>query len=244
MEYFALKEQYIRTAMIIGESGVEKINSSKIIIFGVGGVGSYAAEALARCGFKRIDVVDADVVSTSNINRQLIALISTVGRKKVDVIRERIKDISADTVVNCYDIFYDRETQSKIKLSEYDYIVDAIDSIESKILLAKEAKKCGIPIISALSAGNKLDIGKFTVADIFSTTVCPIAKIMRKRLKEENIDELKVVYSTEAPIKTEGSFVDSVGKKSVGSISFVPSAVGLIMAGEVVKDIIGYKVEK
>ena len=239
-----MKEQYLRTAMLIGESGVKKLNESKIIIFGVGGVGSFAAEALARCGFERIDVVDADVVSVSNINRQLVALNSTVSRKKVDVIRERILDICRDTEVDAYDIFYDNETQNVFDFSKYNYIVDAIDSIESKILLVKEAKRFGVPVISALSAGNKMDISKFSVADIFSTSVCPIAKIMRKRLKEENIDRLKVVYSTEQPIKTDNSFSDTFGKKSVGSIYFVPTAVGLMMAGEVVKDLIGYQVEK
>ena len=239
-----MKEQYIRTAMLIGESGVKKLNESKIIIFGVGGVGSFAVEALARCGFERIDVVDSDIVSASNINRQLVALSSTVNRKKVDVIKERIFDISSDTKVDTYDVFYDIDTQKLFDLSKYDYIVDAIDSIESKILLVKEAKRFGVPVISALSAGNKMDISKFSVADIFSTSVCPIAKIMRKRLKEENIDRLKVVYSTEQPIKTDNSFSDNFGKKSVGSISFVPSAVGLMMAGEVVKDLVGYQVEK
>lgn len=237
-----MKEQYIRTAMLIGETGVKKINSSKIIIFGIGGVGSFATESLARCGFERIDVVDADVVSKSNINRQLIALNSTLNKYKVDVIKERIADISPDTKVDTYNVFYSEKTKSLFNLENYDYIVDAIDSMESKILLIKEAKRCNIPIISALSAGNKMDITKFEIADIFSTSVCPIAKILRKRLKEENIIELKVVYSTEPPIKAEDKFVDEVGKKSVGSISFVPSSVGLLLAGEVIKDIIGYKV--
>lgn len=232
-----MNERFSRTAMLIGENGIDKINNSSVIVFGAGGVGSYAVEALARCGVKRLDVVDADTVSITNINRQLIALTSTVGRKKVDVVKERVLDISPETLITVYDFFYDRSTFDKIDLTQYDYIVDAIDSIDSKVLLIKEAQRCSIPIISALSTGNKLDISKFMVADIYSTSVCPIAKIMRKRLKEEGINSLKVIYSTETPIVADQRFVLDSGKRTVGSISFVPSAVGLMLASEVVYDI-------
>ncbi|MBR6633584.1 MAG: tRNA threonylcarbamoyladenosine dehydratase [Clostridia bacterium] len=236
-----MKEEFSRTAMLIGEAGLEKLNKSKVIVFGTGGVGSYAVEALARCGLERLDVVDADVVSVTNINRQLIALHSTVGRKKVEVVKERIADISPDTLTDAYDIFYDCETKDKIDLSIYDYIVDAIDSMNSKILLIKEAKRLNVPIISALSAGNKMDVTKFQIADIFDTSVCPIAKILRKRLREEKVDKLKVVYSTEPPILADSSFVADDGKKTVGSISFVPSAVGLMLASEVICDLTDFR---
>lgn len=233
-----MKEEFSRTAMLIGGEGITKLNNASIIVFGVGGVGSFTVESLSRCGLRRLDVVDADTVSVTNINRQLIALHSTVGRKKVDVVRERILDVSPDTEVNVYDFFYGEDTKDRIDLSKYDYIVDAIDSMDSKILLVKEAKQKGIPIISSLSTGNKLDPSRFTVSDIFKTTVCPIAKIMRKRLREENISSLKVVYSTEEPITPDTSFLADGGKRTVGSISFVPSSVGLLLASEVIRDLI------
>lgn len=232
-----MKEEFSRTAMLLGKKKIDILQSSRVIVFGTGGVGSYAVEALARCGLKRLDIVDCDVVSTTNINRQLIALQSTVGRKKVDVVRERILDISPDTEVDAYDFFYDADTMHKIDFSKYDYVVDAIDSMNSKILLIKQAKENNVPIISALSAGNKLDITKFKVADIYETSVCPIAKVLRKKLKEERIDSLKVVFSTEQPIEADNSFLADEGKRTVGSISFVPSAVGLLLASEVIKDL-------
>lgn len=233
-----MKEELFRTAMLIGDIGVDILNNSSVIVFGVGGVGSYAVEALSRCGLKRLDVVDADVVSISNINRQIVALHSTVGEKKVNVAKERILDISPVTLTDTYDIFYDENTKISIDLSKYDYIVDAIDSMDSKILLVKEAKKSGVPIISALSTGNKINPSRFVITDIYNTSVCPIAKIMRKRLKEENIDSLKVIYSTEPPISSKLDFEHNGGRKPIGSISFVPSVVGLMMAGEVVSDLI------
>ena len=224
--------------MLVGEEGTYILKNSSVIVFGVGGVGSYAVEALARCGLKRLDVVDADVVSLSNINRQIIALHSTVGQKKVDVAKERILDISPDTLVDTFDVFYDAKTKSVIDFSKYNYIVDAIDSIDSKVLLVKEAKFSNVPIISALSTGNKLSPDKFVITDIYDTSVCPIAKIMRKRLREEKIDALKVIYSTEPPISSKINAEVNDGRKSIGSISFVPSVVGLMMAGEVVRDLI------
>lgn len=236
-----MNEQLSRTAMLIGECGINKLNNSSVIVFGVGGVGSFAVEALARCGLKRLDVVDSDVVSITNVNRQLIALHSTVGRKKVDVIKERIADISPETETHTFDVFYSEDTKNAIDFSEYDYVVDCIDSMDSKVLLIKEAKLKGTPVISALSTGNKMDVSKFTITDIYKTTVCPIAKILRKRLRDEKINDLKVVYSTEPPILADQSFVADSGKRTVGSISFVPSSVGLMLASEVIKDLIEYR---
>jgi tRNA A37 threonylcarbamoyladenosine dehydratase len=243
MENYTLKEEFSRTAMLLGASCTDKLNNSSVIVFGVGGVGSYAVEALARCGLKRLDIVDSDYVSTTNINRQLIALHSTVGKKKVEVAKERIADISPETAVKAFDIFYNNDTKELIDLSVYDYIVDAIDSMDSKVLLIKEANKHSVPVISALSTGNKLDPTRFEVTDIYSTNVCPIAKILRKRLRSEGIPSLKVVYSTEEPITPDSAFVSDSGKRTVGSVSFVPSAVGLILASQVVKDLISREIK-
>ncbi len=233
-----MKEEFSRTAMLIGESGVTRLNDSSVIVFGAGGVGSFAIEALARCGLKKLGIVDSDSVSVTNINRQLIALHSTVGMKKVDAAAARVKDISPDTVTEVYDMFYSDETKDTVDLSGYDYIIDAIDSMDSKILLIKEAKAASVPIISSLSTGNKLDSSSFRISDIYSTSVCPIAKIMRRRLKEEGIDSLKVIYSDEPPIKPNEAFANDGGKRTVGSISFVPSRVGLMLAECAVKDLI------
>lgn len=233
-----MKEEFFRTAMLLGQDGINVLNNAKVIVFGVGGVGSFVTEALARCGLKRLDVVDADVVSLSNVNRQIIALHSTVGRKKVDVAKERIVDISPDTLVDTYDVFYEENTKAMFDFSKYDYIVDAIDSMDSKVLLVKEAKASNIPIISALSTGNKLDPSSFIITDIFKTSVCPIAKIMRKRLRDENIEKLKVVYSTEPPLPSKLEVEYDGKRKPIGSISFVPSVVGLMIAGEVIRDLI------
>lgn len=233
-----MREELSRTAMLIGADAVKRLNDASVIVFGIGGVGSFAVEGLARCGLRRLDLVDSDNVSVTNINRQLIALRSTIGRKKVDVAKDRILDISPETEVNTYDFFYGDDTKENIKLDEYDYIVDAIDSMDSKVLLIKEAKKYGVQIISALSTGNKLNPCGFTVADIYSTTVCPIAKIMRKRLRDEGIDSLKVIFSTEPPISPNTDYLCDGGKRTVGSISFVPSTVGLLLASEVIKDLI------
>ncbi len=238
MGYYVLREEYLRTAMLVGEEGIKTFNNSSVIVFGVGGVGSFAVEAISRLGLKRLDVVDSDTVSVSNINRQLIALHSTVGKKKVDVIKERILDISPETSVTAFDLYFDAETAEKIDFSLYSYIIDAIDSIESKVLLIKKAKEYGVPIISALSTGNKLDASSFKIADIFETSTCPIARILRKRLREENISSLKVLYSTDTPLSPDSSFLAKDGKKAVGSVSFVPSAAGLLIAGEVARDLL------
>jgi len=230
----------MRTAMLIGEVGVDKLRSSSVLLFGVGGVGSFAAEALARAGVGYIGLCDNDMVSASNINRQLVALNSTVGKLKVDVMRVRIADISPDTKVTVYPCFFSAETAGEFCFEDYDYIVDAIDTVTSKLLIIKTAKDKNIPVISCMGTGNKLDPTALTVTDIKKTSGCPLARVMRRELKNLGIDSLKVIYSTEQPIKPLFQPESDDAKRSVpGSVSFVPSAAGLIAAGEVIKDIIG-----
>lgn len=223
-----------RTEMLLGAEAVSTLKNSSVIVFGAGGVGSYTIEALARCGVGNIAVCDSDTVSTTNINRQLIATVSNVGRKKTDVVKDRIFEINPDAHVETFDIFYNEESSFKIDLTSYDFIVDAIDSMDSKVFLIGEAHRLKIKCVSALSAGNKLDPTRFETSDIFSTSVCPIAKILRKRLKEIGVASHKVVYSKEPPADLYKVDVDDNGKKCVGSISFVPSVMGLILAKEVV----------
>ena len=233
-----MNEKDVRTAMLIGESGVQKLKSSSVMLFGVGGVGSYAAEALARAGVGRIGLCDNDTVSVSNINRQLVALQSTVGSLKVDVMRERIADIDSEISVVTYPCFFSAETADDFCFEDYDYIIDAIDTVTSKLLIIKTAKDKSIPVISCMGTGNKLDPTALTVTDIKKTSGCPLARVMRRELKNLGIDSLKVVFSTEQPIKPIFQ-PDDESKRSVpGSVSFVPSAAGLIAAGEVIKDIV------
>lgn len=227
-----------RTCMILGNDAVKKLQNSSVIVFGIGGVGSYTVEALARCGVGRIGVCDADKICESNINRQLFALTSTIGKKKTDVAAQRIFDINPNAKVDTYDFFYDETTQELIDLLSYDYIVDAIDSMDSKVLLIKKAHLLGIGIVSALSAGNKLDPYRFETSDIYSTSVCPIAKILRKRLRDENVESHKVVYSKESPCRIFSNDLCDGGKRTVGSISFVPSVMGLLLAKEAICDLI------
>jgi len=224
-----MKKQFSRTALILGEDGVVKLNAAKVAVFGIGGVGSFVCEALARAGIGNLTLIDGDVVAESNINRQLIALHSTLGKPKADVMKERISDINPDAKVTVVSEFYTKENADIINLSEFDYVVDAIDMVTSKLLLIKSCYDLGVPIISSMGAGNKLDGSRFEVADIYSTSVCPLAKVMRRECKALGIKKLKVIYSKEEAIKT--------GHTTVGSVSFVPSAAGLIIAGEVIKDI-------
>ncbi len=236
------RERYMsfdeRTILALGNDSVQQLNKSKVAVFGVGGVGGFVCEALARAGVGHIDLIDKDVVSESNINRQIIALHSTIGLPKVEVMKARIMDINPKCQVNTYEMFYLPETAAEINFEEYDYIVDAVDTVTAKISLVEEAKRCNTPIISSMGAGNKLDPTKFRVADIYDTTVCPLAKVMRKELKNRGIDSLKVVYSTEKAVKPNRKSDAYSGKDMViGSVSFVPSVVGLIIAGEVIKDI-------
>lgn len=232
-----IKDEFSRTACIYGKVAIEKLNNCKVAVFGVGGVGGFACEALARAGVGAIDIFDKDTVSLSNINRQIIALHSTVGRSKVDVMRDRILDINPECTVNAHEVFYLHENADEYDLSVYDYIIDAVDTVSAKLEIACRAQKVGVPVISAMGAGNKTDPTLFEVADINRTEVCPLARVMRRELKKREIDRLKVVYSKEQPVKSVT--VDSENGKAIpGSLSFVPSVMGLIMAGEVIKDLI------
>ena len=230
------ENKYERTELLIGEDNVEKLSSFKVAIFGIGGVGGFVSEALARSGIGTFYLFDNDIVSKSNINRQIVALNSTIGKYKVDIMKDRINDINENAKVYTNIIFVDKENIDSIDFNEFDYVIDCIDSIEGKVEIIKKCKELNKNIISSMGAGNKLDPTKFEVSDIYKTHVCPLAKRMRQELKKENIDSLKVVYSTEEPIKI--NYEIDVKKHPPGSISFVPSVCGLIIAGEVIKDLI------
>jgi tRNA A37 threonylcarbamoyladenosine dehydratase len=232
-----VKEEFSRTAYVFGEDAVEKLKNSKVAVFGVGGVGGYICEALCRAGVGHIDIFDRDTVSLSNINRQIIALHSTVGREKVAVMKERMQDINPDCEIVANNVFYLPENADQYDLSKYDYIADAVDTVSAKLEIATRAYKLGVPVISAMGAGNKTDPTRFEVADINDTTVCPLARVMRRELKARGVKKYKVVYSKEEPRKSGVTDPES-GKAIPGSLSFVPSAMGLIMAGEIIKDLI------
>ena len=226
-----------RTSLIIGDEGLEKLKNSSVIVFGVGGVGSFAAEAIARAGVGNLTIVDFDDVDITNINRQLPALHSTVGRYKVDVMKERILDITPNINIKAIRDVYNKDTSDSILSEKYDYVVDAIDMVTSKIHLIETCKNKGMEIISSMGMGNKLDPTKIEVTDIHKTTICPLARVMRKELKDRRIKKLKVVYSTEQPVDLKKKVLN--GKKvTPGSISFVPSVGGLIIASVVVNDLI------
>ena len=241
--------QFSRTELIIGKAGIEKLQNAKVAIFGIGGVGSFVVEGLARAGIGKFILVDDDKVSLTNLNRQLIATHKTIGKPKVEIAKERILDINPNAVVETHQEFFMPDSK-EILDDTVNYIVDAIDTITAKIELVMRAKKLNIPIISCMGTGNKLDPTKFEVTDIYKTNICPLAKVMRKELRQRGIDKLKVVYSKEEQIKPDEavkaeyeesctSETERKGKKQVpGSISFVPSVAGLILAGEVIKDII------
>lgn len=233
-----MEQRFSRTAMLLGKSAMERLSHAHIALFGVGGVGGAAAEALMRCGIGAIDLIDKDTVSESNINRQIIALSSTIGKSKVDVMRDRIAEINPQAVVRTYETFYLPETAAQFDFTQYDYIIDAIDTVTAKLSLIEQAKKGDVPIISAMGAGNKLDPSAFRVSDISKTSVCPLARIMRRELKKRGITSLKVVYSQESP-RTPFETPEEYGKHLPGSISFVPTAAGLVLAGEVIRDLAG-----
>lgn len=233
---------FLRTELLLGSENMEKLKNSRVAVFGVGGVGGYVVEALARSGIGTLDIIDKDIVSISNINRQIIATTDTVGKSKVEVLKERIHSINPKCVVNTYNIFYLPDTASEFDFTNYDYVVDAIDTVTGKIQLVMSANEANVPIISSMGAGNKLDPTAFEVSDIYKTSVCPLAKVMRKELSKRGIKSLKVVYSKEKPIKpiiTENTVIEEQkGRQTPGSIAFVPSVVGLIIGGEVIKDLI------
>ena len=231
-----MKEFYSRTEMLISEEGVEKLKNSCVAVFGVGGVGGYAVEALARAGVGEIHLIDSDVVSLSNINRQIIATHHTVGQYKTEAMRDRIGSINPEAKVACYNLFFDESTKGQFDFKKYNYVIDAIDSLSAKVELIASATESGVPVISAMGAGNKLDPTMFEVSDISKTTVCPLARAVRLALRKRGINHLKVVYSKETPVLTP-EVSDGVKKRVPGSISFVPSVMGLIIAGEVIKDI-------
>ncbi len=236
-----MSEIFSRQNIVFGSDSLEKLKNSRVIVFGVGGVGGYVCESLARSGVGTIDIVDNDIVSPSNINRQIIALHSTIGQKKVDVCKARLVDINPEIIVNTYDCFFLGENEKDFEFDKYDYIVDAIDTVSGKLALAVIADKLNIPIISAMGAGNKTDPTQFKVSDIYKTSGCPLAKAMRKLCRENNIKKLKVVYSEELATIKEPIIDESSNKRQIpGSLSFVPSVAGLIIAGEVIKDLIGF----
>ena len=232
-----IKEEHSRTAYVYGEEAINKLSQARVAVFGVGGVGGYICEALCRAGVGHIDVFDRDTVSLSNINRQIIALHSTVGRPKVEVIKERMLDINPDCEINAYNVFYLPENADEFDLSGYDYIADAVDTVAAKLEIAERACKNGVPVISAMGAGNKTDPTRLEIADINNTTVCPLARVMRRELKARGIKKYKVVYSKEEPRKSGVTDPES-GKAIPGSLSFVPSAMGLIMASAIVNDLV------
>ena len=225
-----MNEQFLRTAMLLGEEAIAKLQKARVAVFGIGGVGGYTVEALARAGIGRIDVIDNDTVSLSNINRQILATHSTVGMPKVEAAKKRILDINPNCPVVTHQVFYTPETEGQFDFTQYDYIVDAIDTVTGKLALVRNAHAVGTPIICCMGTGNKLDASAFEVSDISKTTMCPLARIMRKELGKRGIKHLKVVYSKEEAA--------ALGKRQIpGSVAFVPGAAGLILAGEVIRDI-------
>lgn len=245
--------QFSRTELLFGKEAMEKLEGSRVAVFGIGGVGGYAVEALARSGVGELDLIDDDKVCLTNINRQIIATRSTVGKYKVDVAEQRVKDINPNIKVNTYKCFYMPDTADQFDFTQYDYVIDAIDTVTGKLELIKRAEAVNVPIISSMGAGNKLDPTAFKVADIYSTSVCPLAKVMRRELRKLGIKKLKVVYSEEMPIRTiedmaiscrqhcicaPGTARKCTARRDIpGSTAFVPSVVGLIVAGEVIKDL-------
>lgn len=231
--------EFQRTEAILGCDNLEKLKNAKIIVFGVGGVGGYVVEGLIRSGVENIAVVDKDTVNITNINRQIIALHSTIDRPKVDVIEERILDINNSCKVTKYNMFYLPENKDLINLSNYDYVIDCIDTVTAKISIIEECYKNNIPIISCMGMGNKINPLDIKIADINKTSTCPLARTIRYELRKRNIKKLKVCYSTEVPFKTDIENDEGINKKIPGSVSFVPSVAGLVIAGEVIKDICG-----
>ncbi len=235
-----MSDQFIRTKMLFGQDAMDKLSKSRVAVFGVGGVGGYTVEALVRSGVGTIDIIDNDKVALSNLNRQIIATHKTIGKLKVDVAKQRILDINPNATVNTYPLFFMPETAGQFDFSQYDYVVDAIDTVTGKIELIMRCKAANIPIISSMGAGNKSDPTAFRIADIYKTSVCPLARTMRYELKKRGVKKLKVVFSTEEakkPLIIDTTEVKG-GKIPPSSNAFVPSVVGLIIAGEVIKDLI------
>ena len=248
--------QFSRTQLVFGEEAMQRLAEARVAVFGIGGVGGYTVEALARSGIGQLDLIDDDKVCITNVNRQLLATLKTVGQYKVDVAKERIADINPKCRVNTFKTFYMPDTEDKFDFTQYDYIVDAIDTVKGKLALALSAQKAGTPIISSMGAGNKVNAAAFEVADIYETSVCPLARVMRYECRRRGIKKLKVVYSKEKPIKPKedmsiscrrhcvcppGTRKCTVRRDIPGSTAFVPSVAGLIIAGEVIKDLTNFK---
>lgn len=244
-----MENQFTRTEMILGTEAVAGLAGKRVAVFGIGGVGGYVCEALVRSGLGAIDLIDKDTVSISNLNRQLIATRSTIGKYKAEVMRERILDINPEVKVKVHNCFFLPENADEFDFSEYDYVVDAVDTVTAKLEIITRAKKCNVPVISSMGAGNKLDPSRFRVSDIYKTTMDPLAKVMRRELKKRGVKKLKVVFSDEQPVvpfrlaEMESETLaesESVRRKDTpGSLAFVPSVCGLIIAGEVIKDLAG-----
>ena len=235
-------DAWTRTRLLLGDEAVDRLKSRRVAVFGVGGVGGYAVEALARAGIGALDLVDNDQVALSNLNRQVLALRSTLGMDKTDAAKARVLDINPDCRVTVHKTFYLPENRDQFDFSQYDYIVDAIDTVKGKLSLAEQARDAGVPIISAMGAGNKLDPTAFRVADIAETSVCPLARVMRGECKKRGITRLKVVYSTETPrrpVKAPEDQPGPVRRDIPGSVPFVPAVMGMILAGEVIRDLMG-----
>ena len=238
-----MSEQFLRTEMLLGSEAIRRLQKARVAVFGLGGVGGYAVEALARSGVGSLDLIDSDTVSVSNLNRQLLAPHSTVGMLKVDAARNRVLDINPDCIVRTYPVFYTPDTAGQFDFTQYDYIVDAIDTVTGKLALVERAKAADTPIICSMGTGNKLDASAFRVADISKTAMCPLARVMRKELSKRGIRHLKVVYSQEEALTPTGweEEAAALGKRQIpGSVAFVPGAAGLLLAGEVVRDLTGF----
>lgn len=232
-------EQFSRTRMLIGDDGLEKLNNSHIAVFGVGGVGGFVVEGLARAGIGRFDLIDNDQVSISNLNRQIIATHKTIGCDKVEVMKERILEINPHAQVTIHKCFFLPDTSEQFDFSKYSYVVDAIDTVTGKLEIITKSIEAGVPIISSMGTGNKMDPSKLQITDINKTSVCPLAKVMRRECKKRNIKKLKVIFSTEVAIKPEK--MEENQKPVPGSVSFVPSVAGLMIAGEVIRDLINWR---
>ena len=238
-----MREEFSRMGLLLGEEALSRLEGARVAVFGLGGVGGYTVEALARAGIGRLDLIDSDTVSLSNRNRQILATRSTLGLPKTEAAKRRVLDINGEAAVTTWELFYNADTADRIDLSVYDYIVDAIDTVTAKLLLIQRAHEAGTPIISCMGTGNKLDPTAFQVTDISKTSMCPLARVMRKELGKRGIKHLKVVYSQEEAMTPHGAEEEmaALGKRQIpGSVSFVPGAAGLILAGEVIRDLTGY----
>lgn len=238
-----MREQFIRTEMLLGAEALERLQNARVALFGLGGVGGYTLEALTRSGVGQLDLIDNDTVSRSNLNRQILATYDTVGMRKVDAAKQRVLSINPACVVRTYAVFYTPETAGQFDFTQYDYIVDAIDTVSSKLLLAEEAQRAGVPLIASMGTGNKLDPSRFRIGDISETSVCPLARVMRRELKARGIFHLEVLWSDEKPLTPlSGGEAPPPGRRQTpGSLSFVPSVAGLMIAGHVILRLAGIK---